>query len=215
MADNTTLDAGSGGDVIATDDISGVKFQRVKLVHGADGVNDGDVSSVNGLPVEGLAGEEHIGEVGGNTAIIQATPTMDDDPDYSTGDVFGAKMTLAAMRVSGGSGILHAITLKSEDTLAANDVDVLIFSSDPSSTTFTDNGALALADADLGKLLGAVSLDTLVSVDSASVLLQATNIGLPVYANGSANLYAVMVARATIALAVTDGVTIDFHFLRD
>jgi hypothetical protein len=37
MADNTQLDSGSGGDVIATDDISGVKHQRVKLEFGGDG----------------------------------------------------------------------------------------------------------------------------------------------------------------------------------
>lgn len=51
MADNTTLNAGTGGDVIASDDISGVKFQRFKLAIGADGVNDGDVASGNPLPV--------------------------------------------------------------------------------------------------------------------------------------------------------------------
>jgi hypothetical protein len=34
MADNTTLNAGAGGDVIATDDVAGVKYQRVKLVDG-------------------------------------------------------------------------------------------------------------------------------------------------------------------------------------
>jgi hypothetical protein len=53
MADNTTLNTGSGGDVIATDDIAGVKYQRVKLTLGADGVNDGDVASGNALPVDG------------------------------------------------------------------------------------------------------------------------------------------------------------------
>lgn len=37
MADNTTLNAGTGGDVIASDDIGGVKHQRVKLSLGADG----------------------------------------------------------------------------------------------------------------------------------------------------------------------------------
>lgn len=51
MADNTTLNLGTGGDVIATDDIGGVKFQRMKLIFGADGVNAGDVSSANPLPV--------------------------------------------------------------------------------------------------------------------------------------------------------------------
>lgn len=51
MADNTTLNTGSGGDVIASDDISSVKYQRIKLIHGADGINAGDVSTANGLPV--------------------------------------------------------------------------------------------------------------------------------------------------------------------
>jgi hypothetical protein len=51
MADNTTLNAGSGGDVCASDDISGVKYQRIKLIHGADGTNDGDVSTTNPLPI--------------------------------------------------------------------------------------------------------------------------------------------------------------------
>lgn len=37
MPDNTTLNAGSGGDTIASDDIGGVKHQRVKLSLGADG----------------------------------------------------------------------------------------------------------------------------------------------------------------------------------
>ncbi len=51
MADNTTIPTGVGGDTIATDDIGGVKFQRVKLIHGADGVNAGDVAETNPLPV--------------------------------------------------------------------------------------------------------------------------------------------------------------------
>lgn len=51
MSDNTELNPGYGGDVYAADDIDGIKFQRVKLVHGADGVNDGDVATGNGLPV--------------------------------------------------------------------------------------------------------------------------------------------------------------------
>lgn len=54
MADNTTLNTGTGGDVIGSDDIAGVKFQRVKLIHGANGVNDGDISTANPLPVTGL-----------------------------------------------------------------------------------------------------------------------------------------------------------------
>jgi len=50
MADNTTLNTGSGGDTIATDDISGVKYPRSKITIGVDGTNDGDVSSSNPMP---------------------------------------------------------------------------------------------------------------------------------------------------------------------
>jgi hypothetical protein len=49
MADNTTLNLGTGGDVIASDDISGVKHQRVKVEFGADGAAS-DVSNTNPLP---------------------------------------------------------------------------------------------------------------------------------------------------------------------
>jgi hypothetical protein len=51
LSDNTQLNKGYQGDLIATDDIGGVKHQRVKLIHGLDGVNDGDVATTNPLPV--------------------------------------------------------------------------------------------------------------------------------------------------------------------
>jgi hypothetical protein len=52
MADNVTL-PGTGAE-IASDDIGGKQFQRVKLVHGADGVNAGDVATANPLPTQEL-----------------------------------------------------------------------------------------------------------------------------------------------------------------
>jgi len=50
LSDNIRLNEGSGGDVFAADDIGGVKFGRSKITLGADGVNDGDVSSSNPMP---------------------------------------------------------------------------------------------------------------------------------------------------------------------
>lgn len=51
--DNTTLNTGTGGDVIATDDIAGVKYQRVKVNWGADGATN-DVTASAGLPTDPL-----------------------------------------------------------------------------------------------------------------------------------------------------------------
>ena len=49
MADNSPSSGGTG-DTIASDDIAGIKFQRLKLVYGDDGVNAGDVSATNPYP---------------------------------------------------------------------------------------------------------------------------------------------------------------------
>ena len=55
MADNVTITPGSGATV-AADEIGGVLYQRVKLIEGADGVNNGDVSSSNPLPTQETGG---------------------------------------------------------------------------------------------------------------------------------------------------------------
>ena len=64
MADNTELNTGTGGDVIATDDIAGIKHQRVKIEFGGDGFAN-DVSDADGsrLPVK-------IGEIAGAGSVL-------------------------------------------------------------------------------------------------------------------------------------------------
>ena len=59
MSDNTTLDAGAGGDVIKTDEIiveatglAGPKAQVVKLMLGGDGIDGGLIAIDNPVPVE-------------------------------------------------------------------------------------------------------------------------------------------------------------------
>src|SRR4030067_1068546 len=50
MADTLTKTQWDAGAVVATDDIAGIHFPRVKLVHGADGTNAGDVADANPFP---------------------------------------------------------------------------------------------------------------------------------------------------------------------
>jgi len=50
MADNVGYTPGTGA-TISADEILGILFQRIKLTLGADGVNDGDVSTSNPMPV--------------------------------------------------------------------------------------------------------------------------------------------------------------------
>lgn len=70
MADNPTLPLTGSGDataVVATDDIAGIHYQRVKLIQGADGTNDGDVATGNPLPV---ADQEKVAD---NAAFVDGT----------------------------------------------------------------------------------------------------------------------------------------------
>lgn len=69
MADDVELNAMSGGSIVAADEVAGKKYQRVKLIKGADGVNDGDISDANPWPVNVLAlpalpaGDNNIGNI--------------------------------------------------------------------------------------------------------------------------------------------------------
>lgn len=65
MADNTTLNSGTGGDTIATDDIGGVKHQRVKIQHGDDG-SATDASATNPLPVTAVNAGTFVVQVDGS-----------------------------------------------------------------------------------------------------------------------------------------------------
>ena len=73
MADNTTLNTGTGGDVISTDDVttlngsvsSGVKVQRVKVMFGDDNTAR-DVSDTYPLPIY----------VPANTSIVSKSGTI-------------------------------------------------------------------------------------------------------------------------------------------
>jgi hypothetical protein len=60
MTDNVTLNSGTGGDVIAADDIGGVKYQRVKATFGADGTAT-DVSAANALPTTPYGSSDYSG----------------------------------------------------------------------------------------------------------------------------------------------------------
>ena len=77
MSDNTQLNPGVGGDIAAADDIDGIKYQRVKLTLGADGVNDGDLSATNPMPVAGaLSVDNFPAQTGLTDAQLRAAPVL-------------------------------------------------------------------------------------------------------------------------------------------
>lgn len=87
MADNVELSAGSGGAIIAADDIGpGVWYQRVKINHGADG-SATDVSAASPLPVIGGSNSGvDIGDVTVNNGVGAAAVPIQDGGNSITVD---------------------------------------------------------------------------------------------------------------------------------
>lgn len=69
MADNTVINPGTGGDVIATDDVAGVKFQRMKVCFGADGTA-ADVAASAPLPATQVCGAATVTSVAASTSSV-------------------------------------------------------------------------------------------------------------------------------------------------
>jgi hypothetical protein len=99
VADTFTTNAGSGGSTFASDDIGpGVHYPRLKLVHGVDGTNDGDVARTNPFPVQAYLDASTM-----HSGATQLTP----------------KFVIVDAATSGDNTILAAVTSKKIRVLAA------------------------------------------------------------------------------------------------
>jgi hypothetical protein len=131
---------------------------------------------------------------------------------YAANDLVGGKLTFtSAVRVSGGSGIIRGIVIGDQAAnSAANSVyDLIFFDSDPSGTTFTENAALDVADADLNKIIAVERFDgvagsTLFTNADNQVVYLPTEI--PIQTSGSTSLFGALIARGAPTYAATTDV---------
>src|SRR3990167_6840961 len=119
MADNTTLNSGAGGDTIAADDIGGVKFQRIKLVLGTDGINDGDVAASNPIPVTGT-----LSAISGTVTIVGSVSTT---VATGTTQVFGTVQVVNTVPIVGGTVLVtNTVPIIGGTVLVTNTVPVTV-----------------------------------------------------------------------------------------
>ena len=150
MADNYTANAGTGGDTFAADDVSGVKFARVKVVCGSDGVAQDNwtpfrlisAASTNATSVKASAGSVgfiHATNLNAAARFLKlynkaSAPTVGTDTPIATlvipGNTAGAGFVLP---ITGGvffsTGIAYAVTgaYADADTTAVAAGEVFIF----------------------------------------------------------------------------------------
>jgi hypothetical protein len=155
-----------------------------------------------------------IGNVGLTNQVVDVQLTVQ-AAAYATGDVIGGKITIPnAMARDGGSGLLKSVILCSKANLAVT-MDLVLFSDDPADTTFTENGAVAIATTDVAKVLGALQLATRFELGTP-VVAGAFNVDM-VLRSGAASrsLFACLIARGAYTPAATADVILRFGIQRD
>ena len=203
MADNVAYTAGSG-TTIATDDVSTVHFQKVKL---ADGAADSSAmiggDATNGLDVDVtrlsalVAGSALIGAVNpqGYFATVSTDVTRPADTNvYAVNDALsdststptsGGFTFTSAARASGGSGIItDAIITTAADAATLLQGEIWIFNA--ATTNVNDNAAFVVSDAEIKTCVGKIPF-TLEDAGNNG-FFHAQNLSIGYTCSGSANL---------------------------
>jgi len=138
--------------------------------------------------------------VGGKTVIYQVPGATIGVTSvaYTSGVTLGTgnPVAIEVFTKANGTGILQSLVLNDLSNVSGA-VDVVVFNSNPSATTFSNNVALDIADADLPKIVGIVSSGGYKSF-ADSVSSTASNLGLPINnVDNSQKIWVAFVSRDT------------------
>ena len=168
--------------------------------------------NVDSLPAL-VAGEAHIGALGGNSTIVPITFTLD-TAAYASGDVLADTQALAAaVRTNAGFGVVASIVLNDEDD-KGNALDVVFL--DANTSLGTENAAPSISDANARNILGIVSVAAGDWTNIGGVRVATLrNINLPIKgASGSTSVYIALISKGT-GTYTASGITGRISILQD
>lgn len=157
-------------------------------------------------------------EVLSKTGIHSVTPTVSASVAYTAGDQVGGLQTLSAIAGRKDRGITLINVSVVDKAAQSAELTILFFSSQPTLTS-ADNEAFSLADAEMAKCIGSVTLPaanyvssaansvgTLLAADCCLALRPATTDG---------TLYAAVKTTGTPTYASTGDLIFNYHFMQD
>lgn len=209
MADNVTLNAGTGGDVIAADDISSAKYQRVKLIQGVDGTNDGDTSYTLPYPVRcRMVTVQTDVTRPADTSVYAASDCISDSTSAPTSGGF----TLSnVVRASGGSGIItDVLVASSNDPATRLSGEVFLFNQ--AVTNVNDNAAFVVSDTEIKTCVGTIPFSLFDAGNNG--LAHVTGLSIGFTCSGSANLRFLLRARNAYTPASSEVITVTVKVLQ-
>lgn len=171
---------------------------------GSVSINQTTPGTTNGVVVNGLP------------TIVEKQPAITVTAGaYVTGNVVGGLLTLTSAVASAGgqAWVQSAIAAFKSGVVPA--LDIILFNDNPTASTFTDNAAIAINTADLGKVRGVIHVSDYTLGAAATMSIgQAQNQGEPIVLVGT-SLYVVVVARASATLGSTSDLILTMTLARN
>ena len=165
-------------------------------------------------------------KVGGKTTVINITGDkigVVSAAAYSSGDILGTKnpIEIECLTSDNGTAIIQSLVIGDLDAQNGA-IDVIVFNSSPSATTFTDNTALDINDADLTKIIhGGISItSTNYKSYSNNSVATLNGIGVPAQnvstSTGKKNtLWVAFVSRDSKTYSSNNAISAKIGFLQD
>jgi hypothetical protein len=205
LLDNVVSGSEAQVDIVAALPAGTNAIGKLAANSGVD-IGDVDVTSIS-------AGENHLGEVGGNTSVFAVTFSLDTSA-YASGDVLADSQQMdACLRKADGSGLLQSVVLNDKDD-QGQALDIVILSANVS--IGTENSAVSVSDTDADNILAIISVQASDWIDLGGCRVASLqNLGVAVKAvSGTDDLYVALISRGT-GTYTASGITARFGFLRD
>ncbi len=192
--------------------------------------NGNPVSGASGSGMTLLAGENHIGEVGGRTKVTNTSVTRPANTTaYAAGQVVASAggssiFTFSgAARINAGSGVIIGVSLLDEANQTTKaDFDLFLFSTSP--TSQADQVALGTTNSDMEACIGRVQFlagNAVIANAGAGAAGQTfypssltNNIAFQAAA-GSTTIYGILVARSAYTPVSAEKLFISLRILQD
>lgn len=159
-----------------------------------------------------------MGKVSGYSNVLQFTPNAAGfATPYSSGDVIGGVNEIIGAVGDPDPTFLVSITVLDKANQKAA-LDIVFFNANPESSLGADNAAYALADADLGKVLGRISIEASHYVSSGSNNAEATRSAfglIPLKAASGTSIYAAVVARGAATYGSASDLSVKIGIIKD
>jgi hypothetical protein len=132
---------------------------------------------------------------------------------YASGDLIGRKLVLPGLvAYGGGRSLISSMALSDLDKQNVA-IDVLFFESDPTGTTFTDNAALDVADADMPKICGLFSITASDYANFNDNSLATVKPAIGLNTNGTSVVYAALISRGAPTFTTAKALNLKVHAL--